>query len=46
MNREEYTRRVLSALGRLTPKEISAVVGRYGERHEVQIPLKWEEGVA
>ena len=25
MNREEYTRRVLSALGRLTPKEISAV---------------------
>ena len=25
---------------------VTAVVERYGERHEVQIPLKWEEGMA
>ena len=25
---------------------IDSVVERYGERHEVQIPLKWEEGTA
>ena len=25
---------------------VTAVVERYGERHEVQIPLKWEEGTA
>ena len=50
MNREEYTQRVLSALGRLTPKEISAVrteiEGHIEDHMESLLELGYDEKLA
>ena len=50
MNREEYTQRVLDALGRLTPKEISAVrteiEGHIEDHMESLLELGYDETLA
>lgn len=50
MNREEYTQRVLDALGRLTPKEISAVrteiEGHIEDHMESLLELGYDEKLA